>query len=55
MSWHDVEVLHDKGGGPRLELRGETERLARERGVQRIHVSLTHEEEYAAAVVALEG
>lgn len=55
MSWHDVEVVHDDAGGPRILLRGETAREARERGVTRIHVSLTHEEEFAAAVVALEG
>lgn len=55
MTWHDVEVIHDDAGGPRILLRGETARAARERGVTRIHVSLTHEEEFAAAVVALEG
>jgi holo-[acyl-carrier protein] synthase len=53
--WHDVEVVHDERGKPSLVLSGETMRRAGEMGVKSVHVSLTHLEGYAAAVVCLEG
>ena len=52
--WTDVEVVADERGRPRLELAGRAERLARESGVGRVHVSLTHDGDLAAAVVVLE-
>ncbi len=55
MSWRDIEVRIDAGGAPVLALSGSAARVAAGRGVARIHVSLTHEDGYAAAVVVLEG
>jgi holo-[acyl-carrier protein] synthase len=52
--WTDVEVLRVEGA-PGLKLSGVAERVARERGVTRIHVSITHDAGIAAAVVVLEG
>ena len=52
--WTDVEVLREEGA-PRLRLAGVAERVAQERGVTRIHLSLTHDAGIAAAVVVLEG
>jgi holo-[acyl-carrier protein] synthase len=52
--WTDVEVERE-GGAPRLRLSGVAERAARERGVARVHLSLTHDGGVAAAVVVLEG
>ena len=54
MSWHDVEVLRDERGVPSLALTGETKKVAAKAGVGKIHLSLTHSDEYAAAVVTLE-
>ena len=54
ISWHDVEVRRDGSGRPSLALAGETARLAGTMGVRRVHLSLTHSEQYAGAVVALE-
>lgn len=51
----EVCVLHDDGGAPRLHLTGRAAALARARGVQRMHLSLSHEGGIAAAVVVLEG
>ena len=52
--WTDVEVLREEGA-PRLRLARVAEQVARERGVTRIHLSLTHDAGVAAAVVVLEG
>ncbi len=55
MSWRDIEVRAGDRGAPELALSGSAARIAAERGVARIHLSLTHEQAYAAAVVVLEG
>lgn len=55
MGWRDVEVHREASGKPFLVLHGETRRVAEGRGVRRVHLSLTHTEEYAAATVVLEG
>ena len=52
--WTDVEVVREEGA-PRLRLSGVAERAARERGVARVHLSITHDAGIAAAVVVLEG
>lgn len=54
-AWRDVEVVVDSAGAPRLRLHGTTLRLARERGVQNAHVTLTHTRDLAGAYVILEG
>ncbi len=52
--WTDVEVEREEGA-PRLRLSGVAASVARERGVTRVHLSLTHDGGVAAAVVVLEG
>ena len=52
--WGDVEVERAEGA-PVLRLTGVADRAARERGVRRVHLSLTHDGGIAAAVVVLEG
>jgi holo-[acyl-carrier protein] synthase len=52
--WTDVEVLRAEGA-PRLRFTRVAEQVARDRGVTRIHLSLTHDAGVAAAVVVLEG
>ena len=55
VGWHEVEVRHTESGRPRLELRGNALGLARTNGVERWHVTITHDAGIAAAVVILEG
>jgi len=50
----DVEVVRNPGGGPGLRLHGPAAERAAALGVDRIHVSLTHQRSVAAAVVVLE-
>jgi holo-[acyl-carrier protein] synthase len=54
MAYRDVEVVRGDGA-PEIRLRGVAERVARDRGVRRIHVTLTHDAGIAAAAVVLEG
>ncbi|MBX3131472.1 MAG: holo-ACP synthase [Polyangiaceae bacterium] len=53
--FQDVEVRRDPDGAPRLTWSGPAERRARERGVSRGLLSITHDAGVAAAVVILEG
>ncbi len=55
LGWKDIEVGRRPNGEPFLILHGHGTQLARERGVVRTHLSLTHHETAAAAVVILEG
>jgi len=55
LSWHEVEVVRDRLGKPTLRLTGRTREAAERLGVARVHVSLTHTDTHAAAVVVLEG
>jgi holo-[acyl-carrier protein] synthase len=52
--WLDIEIVNEPGGRPRLELSGRLRALAEELGAGRIHLSLTHTAETAAAVVIAE-
>jgi len=54
LRFRDVEVLRDPGGSVRLCFHGLAERLIKEQGVVRVHLSLTHGETTAAAVVVME-
>ncbi|MGH9407748.1 MAG: holo-ACP synthase [Terriglobia bacterium] len=52
--WLDVEIVHQPGGRPDLVLRGRAEAIAREMGVARMAVSLSHAHRYAMAQVIFE-
>jgi holo-[acyl-carrier protein] synthase len=53
ITWTDIEVVSDSNGIPTIRLHGNADRRARELGVSKVHVSLTHTRETAAAVVVL--
>jgi len=52
--WRDIEVFHLPEGRPTLKLKGRSFETCSEKGITRIHLSLSDEGEYAAAVVILE-
>lgn len=54
ISWAQIEVINDARGKPCLKLSGATEALAKSRGTELIHLSLSHEKDYAIATVILE-
>jgi len=54
MTWTDVTVRNDEAGKPHIHLKRRAREIADEMGVATIHVSLTHTDECALAVVILE-
>jgi len=46
---HDMEIIHDAKGAPKLRLSGAAEIFAQQHGITEIQISLTHAREYAAA------
>ena len=55
ISWQDLEVVSDPDGRPRLVLHGAAAARAAELGVRQAHLTLTHADGMAAAVVVLDG
>lgn len=50
--FHDVSVEKDPSGAPSLRVSGRAEELARRNGVEGWHISITHTDTVAMAVVA---
>ncbi len=55
LGWHDIEIRHHASGAPFVALHGEAVGLLQERGAHAVWISLSHSENYAAAVAILEG
>jgi holo-[acyl-carrier protein] synthase len=54
VQWKQIEIKHEISGRPRIELHGEAKKRAESLQVKIIHLSLSHIEQYATAVVVLE-
>ena len=54
IGWQDIEVRRKESGEPFVVLHGKGAELFAARGAQRLHLSLTHTENYAAATAILE-
>ncbi len=55
LSWHDLEVHAVSGAEPALILHGEAARLAAEKGIAHIQLTLTATDEHVAALVIVSG
>jgi holo-[acyl-carrier protein] synthase len=55
LRWHEMEVVSDSDGKPRLVLTGNARTAAERLGVVKIHLSLTHADDSAMAFVVAEG
>lgn len=55
ISWHDMEVVPDELGRPDLILSGRAAEIAGEKNVKVVHLSYSHDGDYAVATVILEG
>lgn len=53
IGWREVEVVSQPNGPPSLALHGRAESRALELGVQVVHLSMTHTDHTAGAVVVL--
>jgi holo-[acyl-carrier protein] synthase len=49
IAWTDIEIVRQASGQPTVKLDGECARIARERGIVRWHVSISHIETHATA------
>lgn len=54
LRWTDVTVVREDSGAPRLEVTGTVAALAAQLGVDRFHLSLSHDAGIASAVVIAE-
>ena len=54
LSWQDMEIVNDHNGKPELRLSGRAEQLFKERGSSTAFLSLTHDGDYAVAMIVLE-
>ena len=51
IDWKEIEVNNIEGGAPLIELYGDTKKLAKERDINDIKISLSHSREYAISMV----
>jgi len=54
VTWRDVEVVRERQDAPSLVLHGEAQRLSESMGTHKVHLSLSHSEQWAVAMVILE-
>jgi len=52
--WVDIETLREPGQAPTIQLHGRSAELARERGIDRWHLTITHDAGLALAFVVAE-
>jgi holo-[acyl-carrier protein] synthase len=52
--WHDMEIIPDALGRPDLRLSGRAAEIAAEKRVKVVHLSYSHDGDYAIATVILE-
>lgn len=55
ISWQDMTVVHDELGKPSLQLRGRAREIFDQRSLSMLHLSYSHDGDYAVATVVLEG
>jgi holo-[acyl-carrier protein] synthase len=55
MGWRDLDVQKKESGEPFVVLSGGAEQMAKERGVTRVWISLSHTDQVGLATIVLEG
>jgi len=55
LGWRDMEIRRKESGEPFVVLHGNGKKLFETRGAKRLHISISHTEQYAAVVAVLEG
>ena len=54
VTWLDVEVRRERQDAPMMSLHGEAQRLSEAMGAHKAHISLSHSDNWAIAMVILE-
>ena len=52
--WHDMRIVQDEHGNPDFELSGAIAELTRDLGIDRVHLTMSHDAGIASAFVVLE-
>jgi holo-[acyl-carrier protein] synthase len=52
--FNEIEILNDDSGKPEAFVHGKVQQFCEQKSIDRVHVSLSHTQETAAAVVVLE-
>lgn len=55
VNFKDIEIFHDVKGKPYVKLYGEGLEISRSLGMDKFHISISHEDEYAVALAIIEG
>lgn len=55
MTWHDIEVITNDVGAPSFVLTGAAGVMAAARGIESVHLSISHDANAAVAFVVAEG
>ena len=55
MGWKDIDVRRKESGEPYVVLEGGAKKLAEEREVSRVAITLSHTEHHAIAMIVMEG
>lgn len=53
-NWKDISTTNDPKGAPKIHLAGLALKTAKGKGTKKIHVSISHEKNYACSTVILE-
>lgn len=54
ITWLDIEVVSDNKGAPLLKIHGEAQKILKNCGANRVHLSISHTSDLAIAEVILE-
>ena len=55
LKFSEIQVLHNEKGAPYLKLKGKAEELLSKMNALHVHVSITHDSEYAVGLIIIEG
>jgi len=55
VTWHEMEIVNDPQGNPEFKLNGAVLQALTDRGISRVHVTMTHDAGVACAFVVAEG
>ena len=55
LKFSEIQVLHDDSGAPRLRLAGKSKEYSEKLNANKVHISISHDTDYAVGIVIIEG
>ncbi len=53
-NWTDIEIMNNQNGKPICSVSGKAEKVIKNSKISKIHISISHEKDYATSTVILE-